>query len=144
VPNACGLFFAPAGIGANIFLIATVTDNPLSMSGLTHCAAHLRKHAPVHLDVDATGALTIDGRGHENVSKTWMPTTCCCKQVARDTSSIIWARTFTGKSRRAASAPQTLIQHKLCSSGLLRLPEHLKSSKGSPFRNHRQSAWQNC
>lgn len=34
-------------------------------SSLAHCAAHLREHAPLHLVVDATGALTIDGRGPE-------------------------------------------------------------------------------
>jgi NAD(P)-dependent dehydrogenase (short-subunit alcohol dehydrogenase family) len=34
-------------------------------SSLAHCAAHLREHGPLHLVVDATGALTIDGRGPE-------------------------------------------------------------------------------
>lgn len=34
-------------------------------SSLAHCAAHLREHAPLHLLIDATGALTLDGRGPE-------------------------------------------------------------------------------
>jgi NAD(P)-dependent dehydrogenase (short-subunit alcohol dehydrogenase family) len=34
-------------------------------SSLAHCTARLLEHAPLHLVVDATGALTIDGRGPE-------------------------------------------------------------------------------
>lgn len=41
---------------------ALVLEDEASMA---RCAAHLREHAPVQLVVDATGALTIDGRGPE-------------------------------------------------------------------------------
>lgn len=41
---------------------ALVLEDETSMA---RCAAYLREHAPVHLVVDATGALSIDGRGPE-------------------------------------------------------------------------------
>lgn len=45
-----------------------VTGPPLDFDregSIGECAEHLRRHAPLHLVVDATGALTIDGRGPE-------------------------------------------------------------------------------
>lgn len=41
---------------------ALVLEDETSMA---RCAAYLREHAPVHLVVDATGALSLDGRGPE-------------------------------------------------------------------------------
>ncbi|KAB2966249.1 SDR family NAD(P)-dependent oxidoreductase [Zoogloea sp.] len=53
---------------SSVIGLSRSTDPALALedeSSMVRCAARLRQHAPVHLVVDATGALTIDGSGPE-------------------------------------------------------------------------------